>query len=74
MVPSFLFLRRVVFAFADLEEAKNLAGESPPPDSDLFDDAGVLKRSRRSVNTIRRKLESPIPIPEMQSALHPHAQ
>jgi hypothetical protein len=34
MVPSFLFLRRVVFAIAGLEEAKNLAGESPPPDSD----------------------------------------
>ena len=37
MVPSFLFLRGVVFAIAGLEEAKNLAGKSPPPDSDPFD-------------------------------------
>jgi hypothetical protein len=27
MVPSFLFLRGVVFAIAGLEEAKNLAGK-----------------------------------------------
>jgi hypothetical protein len=36
---SFLFPRRVLSAIAGLEEAKNLAGKSPPPDSDPFSDA-----------------------------------
>jgi hypothetical protein len=36
---SFLFPRPVVSAIAGLEEAKNRAGENPPPDSDLFSDA-----------------------------------
>jgi hypothetical protein len=36
MDSSFLFPRRVDSAIAGLEEAKNLAGESPPPDSDPF--------------------------------------
>ena len=46
MVPSFLFLRRVVSAIAGLEEAKNLAGESPPPDSDPFDVRSCTKTVR----------------------------
>jgi hypothetical protein len=33
---SFLFPRRVDSAIAGLEEAKNLAGKTPPPDSDLW--------------------------------------
>ena len=41
----FLFPRRVVSAIAGLEEAKNLAGESPPPDSDPFSDAESRKIS-----------------------------
>ena len=32
----FLFPRRVDSAIAGREEAKNLAGKSPPPDSDPF--------------------------------------
>ena len=33
---DFLFLRRVDSAIAGLEEAEELGGESPTPDSDLF--------------------------------------
>jgi len=51
---SFLLPRRVVSAIAGLEEAKNIAGESPPPDSDLLTPLS-LKKARRSVKTIRRK-------------------
>ena len=36
---SSLFPRRVNSAIAGLEEAKNLAGESPPADSDPLSDA-----------------------------------
>ena len=36
---SFLFPRCVDSAIAGPEEAKNLAGKSPPPDSDPFSDA-----------------------------------
>jgi hypothetical protein len=36
---SFLFPRRVDFAIAGLEQAKNLAGKSPPPHSDPLNDA-----------------------------------
>jgi hypothetical protein len=39
IVLPFLFPRRVASAIAGLEEAKNLAGKSPPPDSDPFSDA-----------------------------------
>ena len=42
---SFQFPRRVVSAIAGLEEAKNLAGESPPPDSDPFSSAELGKIS-----------------------------
>ena len=38
-----MFPRRIDSAIAGLEEAKNLAGKVPPPDSDLFDDGRVLK-------------------------------
>jgi hypothetical protein len=33
-----------------------------------------LQKSRQPVKPIRRKRESQIPIPEMPSAFHPHAQ
>jgi hypothetical protein len=36
---TFLFTRHIDSAIAGLEEAKNLAGGSPPPDSDPFSDA-----------------------------------
>jgi hypothetical protein len=39
----FLFPRGVDSAIAGLEKAKNLAGESPPPDSDPIYGSGVLK-------------------------------
>jgi hypothetical protein len=68
------FPRRVVSAIAGLEEAKNLAGESPPPDSDLFDEVRVLKKIPPRVKPIRRKRESPILVREAQSAFHPLAQ
>src|SRR5260370_585628 len=71
---SFPFPRRLVSAIAGLEEAKNLAGESPPPDSDLFDDGRVLKKSRLLVKQTRPKRRSQIRVPEKPSAFHPHAQ
>jgi hypothetical protein len=47
MVPSFLFPRRVVSAIAGLEEAKNLAGKTPPPDSDPFNLRSLLRQTVR---------------------------
>jgi hypothetical protein len=43
MDSSFLFPRRVDSAIAGLEEAKNLAEESPPPDPDSLSDAELRK-------------------------------
>jgi len=43
---SFFFPATLIALVAGLEEAKNPAGESPPPDSDLFDEGQVLKKSR----------------------------
>jgi hypothetical protein len=59
---SFLFPRRVDSAIAGLEEAKNLAGESPPPDSDrnekrFYQNPAEIvnpKRSERIHHIIRR--------------------
>jgi hypothetical protein len=39
MILSFLFPRRVDSAIVGLEEAKNLAGKCPPPDSGPLSDA-----------------------------------
>jgi hypothetical protein len=50
---SFLF-PAVDSVIAGLEEAEEASAESSPPDSYLFDDGRVLKKSRRSVNRIRR--------------------
>ena len=55
MVPSFLFLRGVVSAIAGLEEAKNLAGKSPPPDSDPFKFKKFLRETVR-ICQVRRHL------------------
>lgn len=45
MGSPFLSLpRRVVSAIARLDEAKNIAGKSPPPDSDLSSFLGQLAR------------------------------
>jgi len=44
---SFRFPRRGDSAIAGLEEAKNPAGKSPPPDSDPFNDAEFGGKSRR---------------------------
>jgi hypothetical protein len=41
MGNSFLFQRRVDSAIAGLEEAKNPAAKSAPPDSDFFNDMGL---------------------------------
>ena len=70
---SFLFPRRIDSAIAGLGEAKNLAGESPPPDSDPFGDAEFGK-TPPVLKTIRRERESPFPVPQTQSAYHPRAQ
>src|SRR4029077_3754433 len=67
--PAALFLRLQVW-----RRRKNLAGKSPPPDSDPFYGGGVLRESRRSVNTIRHKRELPIQVPETLSVSHPRAQ
>ena len=49
MDSPFLFPRRVDSAIEDLEEAKNLAGKSPPPDSDRLNDAEFGKISPASL-------------------------
>ena len=54
----FLFPRRVVSAIAGLEEPKNLAGKTPPPDSDPLSDAefggNLAKLSRAKTDSVNR--------------------
>ena len=59
MDSPFLFPRRVDSAIAGLEEAKNLAGESPPPDSDPF---------RIQIRLATPSLERILPICQANSA------
>ena len=61
------WLREVV------RSAKNLAGESPPPDSNPLNDVS-LEKSRRLVKPIRRNRKPLIPVREKRLAFHPHAQ
>ena len=74
MVLSFFFPAELIQLVAGPEEAKNLAGKCPPPDSDPFSDGRVCKKSGQLVKTIRSKGESPIQVPQTQSAFHPRAQ
>ena len=71
---SSLVPRPVDSAIAGPEGAKNLAGKSPPPDSNPFNDGLALKKSRLLVKQNGRKPRSPIRVPQRQSAFHPHAQ
>jgi len=43
MVLTFLFPAELVFEFAGPEEAKNVAGKYPPPDSDPFFNDGRVR-------------------------------
>jgi len=74
MVLPFHFPRPVVSAIAGLEEAKNLAGRSPPPDSDPFNDAQFGKNLAYSSRKFDRQGESLIPVRRTQSAFHPRAR
>jgi hypothetical protein len=60
----FFFPAALIELVAGLEEAKNLAGQKPLPDQIRFPDCQALKKSRLLVKTIRRKCESPIPVPK----------
>jgi hypothetical protein len=71
---SFLFPRRGDSATAGLEEAKNRAGECPPPDSDPFSDAQFGKNIGCLSTKFAENRESPIRVPQTQSAFHSHAQ
>jgi hypothetical protein len=55
------------------EETKNPAGESPPPDSDPFDDTQLWRKLRQLVKPIRCNPELQIRVREKRSAFHPHA-
>src|SRR6266478_815662 len=55
------------------QKAKNPAGKVLRLIQDRPGDV-ELQKSRLSVKTIRRKCESPLRVPEMQSTSHPHAQ
>ena len=61
-------------AIAGPEEAKNLSGEKVLRLIQIRLTTPSLEKSRQLVKPIRRKLESPIPVPETQSAFHPRAQ
>jgi hypothetical protein len=71
---SSLVPRPVDSAIAGPEGAKNLAGKSPPPDSNPFNDGLALKKSRLLVKQNRRKRRSPIRVLEKPLAFPPHAQ
>jgi hypothetical protein len=60
---SFLGPRCIISATAGPEGAKNLAGESPPPDSNPFSDAESAKNLARLSRKIRSNPELPIPVP-----------
>jgi hypothetical protein len=55
--PSFLFHAALIRLIAGPEEVKNLAGESPPPDSDPFSNAefgeNLVSLSSQFVNARR---------------------
>jgi hypothetical protein len=61
---SSLVPRPVDSAIAGPEGAKNLAGKSPPPDSNPFNDGLALKKSRLLVKQNRCKRRSPIRVPQ----------
>jgi hypothetical protein len=69
LFPAALFLR-----IAGPEGAKNLAVESPPPDSNPFNDYPVLKNLASLSRQFAAKGESPIRVPQTQSAFHPRAR
>jgi hypothetical protein len=50
---SFLFPAVLILQVAGLEEAKNLAGKCPPPDSDPRKRRRLWKNSRQRVKSIR---------------------
>jgi hypothetical protein len=68
----FLFPAELDSGIAGPEEAKNLAGKYPPPDSDPFNDCLVWQESRLLVKTIRRKRRLQIRVPETPSFIGTH--
>jgi hypothetical protein len=75
MIFPFFCPRSVVILIASPEETKNPAGKKdPPPDSNPFGDAEFGKNFARGQADSLHAPESPIPMPQRQSAFHPHAQ
>lgn len=73
MKQTLPYPRLVNFCDCRSETGEKLSGEAPLPHSNLGFQT-FCKKSGQPVKSIRRKLASPIPIPEMQSAFLPLAQ
>src|SRR6266542_2714298 len=74
MVLPFLFLLWLILGTAGLEQAKNLAGESSPPDSNPFNDAESAENRASLSRQFAAAANSLIQVRETRSAFHPHAQ
>src|SRR5438552_11723650 len=72
MVFPFCFPATFDSTIAGLEEAKSLAGEKSSDGFRSF--SQILRKIPPLVKPIRRNHESPLPVPQKQSALHPHAR
>jgi hypothetical protein len=69
MGSAFLFPARLILLSAGPEEAKNLSGESPSPDSRMAFSDAECEKSRQSVKPIRRKGTAPISSSQKRSQL-----
>jgi hypothetical protein len=73
MKQTLPYPRLVNFCDCGSETGEKLSGEAPLPDSNLGFQR-FCKKSRQPVKSIRRKLASPIRVPETQSTFPPPAQ